>query len=435
MSFELRAADNRVCGLAAEQAIEGAVRYLTATLANYQTNGVMPDPATYLCEAVPVGQLNNREEQRSVPHFWLIGRDTNSLTALNQVSFGLVDEASKLNLNTATSNELIYLPRMNVDLVEAILDWRDTNGGSGAFQLFYGMHNPPYQNKGAPFETVAELKLLYGADLYTLEGEDRNLNGVLDPNETDEDHNGFADPGVLDCLTVYSREPSTYSNGVARVDITSVGANSPLATLLQSTLGQAQADRILGNLGVSSGGGQRPPGQGGGGGAQQFTSPLQLFRRSQMTSDEFSLIAKALTTRGTNYIDGRININTANATVLSCLPGLVDYPDLAQTLIQYRQQNPDKLTSIAWVVEALGSNNASVLDAIEAEDCLTTESYQFTADIAALGPYGRGYRRIRYVIDTVDGAPKIVFRQDLTHLGWGLGKEVRQTWLAAKDTR
>jgi DNA uptake protein ComE-like DNA-binding protein len=441
MSYELRASDARVCSLAAEQAIAASVRYLTCNFGNLQTNGVMPDPATYLREAVPVGDS----------HFWLIGRDTNDVVPAAFVSFGLIDEASKLNLNTATSNMLVYLPRMSADLTVAILDWRDTNGGSGAYGTYYGMQSPPYQNKSAPFDTVEELKLLYGADLYTLAGEDLNHNGMLDPNETDENRNGIADPGVLDYLTVYSREPNTYSNGTPRVDIRNVSQNGPLPSLLQSTLNASRASQILTARGLVSSGGRGPGGSGGGGGgggrggggggggvtSVSFTTPLQFYRRSGMTPDEFAKIANAITvTAGSNYIEGRVNVNTASSAVLNCLPGLVDNPGLAKTLVTYRVQNPTRLTSIAWVVEALGQNNTTVLDTLSARDCITTQSYQFTADVAALGPHGRGYRRVRLVFDTVDGPPKIVYRQDLTHLGWALGKDVRQTWLfASKDNR
>ncbi|HXU76574.1 MAG TPA: hypothetical protein VN794_08395, partial [Methylomirabilota bacterium] len=104
--------------------------------------------------------------------------------------------------------------------------------------------------------------------------------------------------------------------------------------------------------------------------------------------------------------------------------------DLAQTLVTYRISNPDKLGSIAWIVDALGQSNNSVLAALQARDCITTRSYQYTADIAALGPNGRGYRRTRFVFDTSSGSPVIIYRQDLTHLGWALGTDVRQTWLA-----
>ena len=30
------------------------------------------------------------------------------------------------------------------------------------------------------------------------------------------------------------------------------------------------------------------------------------------------------------------------------------------------------------------------------------------------------------VFDTSEGTPKILYRQDLTHLGWALGQEVRR---------
>ena len=154
-----------------------------------------------------------------------------------------------------------------------------------------------------------------------------------------------------------------------------------------------------------------------------------------MTSDEFAKIANDITTTNGSYIEGRVNVNVASATVLAALPGLNTSPDLAQTLVNYRQSNPDKLGSVAWVADALGSNNSSVLTALAAADCITTQTYQFTADVAALGPNNRGYRRVRFVFDTSDGTPKIVYRQDLTHLGWALGKEVRQNYLFAEQSR
>jgi hypothetical protein len=76
-----------------------------------------------------------------------------------------------------------------------------------------------------------------------------------------------------------------------------------------------------------------------------------------------------------------------------------------------------------------------VLTALAAVDCITTQSYQFTADIAALGPNNRGYRRVRVVFDTSEGTPKVIYRQDLTHLGWALGKEVRQNFLLAEHSQ
>ena len=65
MTYELRASDNRVSGVAADQAIEGAARYVGYVLYNYATNGAVPLTNQYQAAAVPVGDA----------HFWFIGHD------------------------------------------------------------------------------------------------------------------------------------------------------------------------------------------------------------------------------------------------------------------------------------------------------------------------------------------------------------------------
>src|SRR5882757_8376583 len=98
MSFELRASDNRVAAVEADQAIEGAARYISLVLSNLDTPGTRPDPQSYQCEAVPVGDAR----------YWLIGR-TNTQELVTTPHFGLIDEASKLNINVANSNMLSLL--------------------------------------------------------------------------------------------------------------------------------------------------------------------------------------------------------------------------------------------------------------------------------------------------------------------------------------
>ena len=427
--YELRATENRVSGLGADQAIEGAIRYVNYVLSMQiqdGSNGVAPDVTTYQSEAVAVGDA----------HFWLIGRDTNTPSGPGQIAFGLVDEAAKININSASSNvlaALVYeLPQANQDIATAILDWRDTNGGA-MYQTYYATRQPqPYVSKSGPFETIDEMRLLYGGEMTTLVGEDANRNGILDPGENDLNHDGQLEPGLLEYATVYSREPNTQTNGDARVNISVVrGTTGPLPTLLQTALGQTRAAQVLLALGLQSAGPVGPSQNPGVINTRTFASPLAFFRASGMTVDEFAKIADNITVTNGSYIVGRVNINTATAEVLGALPGLNTNPDQAQTLITYRQTNPDKLATVAWVIEALGSKNTSVEQALEAADCITTRSYQYSADIAALGANGRGYRRVRVVFDTTSGAPKIIYRQDLTHLGWALGKETRQTWLNA----
>ena len=151
-----------------------------------------------------------------------------------------------------------------------------------------------------------------------------------------------------------------------------------------------------------------------------------------MTLDEFAQIADSIMMSSSNIIKGRINVNTASAPVLACLLG--GDLDAAQAMVDYRSANSGDLTSIGWVSDSL-QNYPDALTALEAGDYITTQSYQFTADVAALGPNGRGYRRVKFIFDTSSGTPQIIYRQDLSHLGWALGGNVRQTWLLAKGTQ
>jgi DNA uptake protein ComE-like DNA-binding protein len=415
MTFELRASDNRATGIAAEQAIEGAARYVGYVLSNFATNGAVPNNTQFSCEAVPVGDA----------HFWLIGRDPSG-TPSTEPYFGLVDEASKLNLNRAGTNALSYLPNMTLDFAGAIVDWRNTNGG-GVYSLDYSSLG--YVDKNYPFETVDELRLVYGATIDLLVGEDVNRNGVLDSNEKDLNGNGTLDPGLFEYVTVYSRQPNFHSDGTM---LTNVNSRATLRSLLQSTFGSSRATQIMTRLGFTSGGG-------GGATAPTFNNLLRFYLLSGMTSAEFAQVTHGITDTTNLYTNGLLNINTAGATVMEALfMGLnVDQntaQSAAQSLVTYRQQNPNNLNAISWIVDALGNNNA-VVQALEnaGRDYITTQSFQFTADIAAVGPFGRGYRRVKFIFDISEGTPKIIYRQDLGRLGWALGEKARATRVA-KET-
>jgi len=269
MNFELRASDNRVASQEAEQAIEGAARYISYLLESQianGSNGMMLDPSAYVNQAVPVGEA----------HFWIIGRDTNNVTSgPGTLCFGLIDEASKLNLNSLIlsplnfSNQLIWLPPLllnpagGAELVQGILDWRDTNG-NGQTVSSYASQQPPYICKNDPFETVDEVRLVFGATMDLLIGEDMNRNGVLDPNETDQNGNNMLDPGILEYLTVYSRETNTASINLSNL----TSSVTQLSSLLETNFGATRAAQIIEALGLSMGGGAGARGAGGEGGGR-----------------------------------------------------------------------------------------------------------------------------------------------------------------------
>jgi type II secretory pathway component PulK len=414
MNLELRASDNRASGLSADETIEGAGRYVGYVLATYATNGAVPDPAEYLAEAVPVGNSTRPEENA---RFWLIGRDSSG-GALSEPVFGLVDESSKLDLNAPwlTANGLATnMVRMTYDFAGAIVDWRSTN--SSSYSLAYSQLG--YLPKHAPFETVEELRLVYGASLDILVGEDSNRNGVLDANEQKNVVGGQMEPGVLEYFTVYNLHPNTRSDGTA---FTNVNSQAGLRTLLQTRLGSSRAGEIIRRA--------FPGSSGGGPSTMSYASLLQFYLGSGMTADEFAKVADDLTVTNRPVV-GRVNINTAPAEVLACLPGMD--ANSAQQVVTYRESNSANLTSIAWIADALGTGSR-VLRTLAQGDYITTKSYQFTADIAAVGPFGRGYRRVKFVFDVSGGTPRIIYRQDLSRLGWALGWKTRETWVA-RNTR
>jgi DNA uptake protein ComE-like DNA-binding protein len=403
MTLELRASDNRTSGLAAEQAIEGAARYVGWALSNFATNGTMPTNSQFVCEAIPIGDAR----------VWIIGRDTSG-KAETEPTFALIDEASKLNLNTANTNTLAYLPDMDFDLAEAIVDWRSTNSTMSPNYASFG-----YEDKHAPFETVDELRLVYGMTLDDLAGDDANLNGILDVNEKGSTGSKTASPGLLEYTTIYSREPNFNADGSM---LTNVNTRAQLQPLLSSTFGASRSQQIIAQLGLN---GPNGPTR---------NSLLRFYLDSGLSTDDFDRIYDGVTTTTNRYIDGRVNINTASEPVLTALfmgAGVDENTAVgaAETLISYRQQNPNSLDNIAWIVSALGRDN-NVVTALARRDWITTRSYQFTADIAAVGPFGRGYRRVKFVFDITEGTPKIIFRQDLSRLGWALGQNVREISLA-----
>ena len=376
-------------------------------LQNYTTNGlsVLPDSTQFPCANVPIGDA----------HFWIIGRDPEGASS-TEPYFGLVDEASKLNLNYANTNALSYLPNMTLDFAQAISDWRSTNG-SGT----YDYASAGYTEKNATFETEDELRLVSGANLSLLVGDDLNRNGVRDANEKDTAGSGQVNSGLFEYTTVYTREPNFRFDGTTLTNLTDINTASQrkLTSLFEAANVSTSFIRPVTN-GIP------------------YAGMLALAvgcRRSGMSDSDFYTLSTNLTTTNATYIRGRVNVNTASEAVLSALfEGLNNGDETtadsdAQTLITYREQNTNNLGSLAWVYDALGTGN-STLTRLDRGDYLTTHSYQITADIAAVGAFGRGYRRVRFVFDLSNGTPIILYRQDLSRLGWALGGKARQTLLA-----
>ena len=325
-------------------------------------------------------------------------------------TYGVRDEASRLNLNTATPEMLLKLPNMTAEIAASIADWRDGDSdisAGGAESEYYLLLPDPYTCKNGPFDAVEELLLVRDVTRELLLGEDTDRNGVLGANENDgtdtdpaDNRDGHLDRGWIDYLTVHTVEPNVTAGGETLINVNDANTQA-LSDLLRSVVAQ---DRFFQTMDrVRSG---RP-----------YSSVLDFYARTGLTAEEFGLMAYDLTASRGQNVRGLVNVNTAPKQVLLCLPGIEESD--ADALISKRQASGTDLTSVAWVAEALSTEKAGGVG-----EFVTTRSFQFSADIVAVDGHGRAFRRFRAVVDATTAPPRVLAWKDLTHLGWPLDAEI-----------
>jgi DNA uptake protein ComE-like DNA-binding protein len=262
--------------------------------------------------------------------------------------FGVGDEESRLNVNTAATNELSQLQNMTPDVATAIVNWRGGDSTTVAAEAqYYAGLQPPYQPRNGPFQTVRELLMVRGVTTDLLLGKDVHQNGLL--AAAGENGNDFAfadsvdsaDLGWAGILTVDSTVQNVNAAGDARVNIqtadqnalTAVNGITPqIARAIVAYRGQHRFQSIADLLDVTpqnQGGAQNSGGSGNSDSSQSGNKVVD--------ENLFMDIADDITTDSGPSLVGAININTAGLEVLVCLPGMTR--ELAQAVISLRQSN------------------------------------------------------------------------------------------------
>jgi DNA uptake protein ComE-like DNA-binding protein len=113
---------------------------------------------------------------------------------------------------------------------------------------------------------------------------------------------------------------------------------------------------------------------------------------------------------------GLVNINTASEAVLMALPGMSQ--STADEIINQRQSTDQQTTT--WVSSIVGTAEYQALTPY-----ITATSYQYSADIVAVSGDGRSFKRVRVVLDCQQVPAKIIYRKDMTSLGWPLPADLR----------
>ncbi len=327
--------------------------------------------------------------------------------------FGLADEASKLNVHTATEAMLARLPGMTPYLAQGLLDFLDKDDVAhpqGAEQEYYDNLPRPYSVINGPLSTIYELFLVRGFNPNIVFGEDANLNCALDLHENDGDDfapadNGDSklDPGLRNYATVCSYDLDEDSDGQIRLDM-----NDTAETFWQVELPGPVVEYI--NAARTN--------------KVKFKHPAELLEAkmklpngkempSPVTKAELPLLLDKFSGTLDYHLHGLININTTSAAVLQTLPGIDE--STAQTIVSARKGlRAEQRKTAAWLYEE------NILDAEKFKQVaplLTTRSRQFSFQVIGYGiPSGR-YRVLEVMIDVAGYEPTVTYLRDITRLG------------------
>lgn len=282
------------------------------------------------------------------------------------ILFGPADEESRLNVNTASAEELGKLNAqtpgaMPQDVVAGIIDWRDEDNTvtpGGAESEFYRSLQPPYLPRNGPFPTIREVLGVRGVSPELLFGRDQQQNGLLEQDEerASDSISEMSDLGWAGLLTTDSTMNNVSGAGTERVNVQSAeqnaltgikGITEDIAKAIVAYRGQNQLRSIAQLLDVVAAPNQNQQGQAGGANvrpnAPPRTNPAGPNPQGQpqgpkvIDANLLQDIADDVTTESGSDLPGLININTASLEVLSCLPGLSR--ELARAVISFRQSN------------------------------------------------------------------------------------------------
>jgi type II secretory pathway component PulK len=458
MRTESVASGNRLSYIQADAVEQGAEKYVQAMIESNPGDAVTITSAP--AEAVPVGG----------GYFWILSPNPDSD---QDYGYGITDEASKLNLNpitvatsgTATVDALLlyqtpWLPGISESAAESICDWVDQDtdpNPDGGEDEYYGFLQEPYQTKNCALESVEELLMVRDVTPQMLFGMDLNRDGVVSQgeinaaaaaNNNSTSANATAmttavngnSRGFFNYVTCYTSEPNTQIDGTARINVATQGYVNTTNTqalsgnqLYQTLSASISAGRVVQMLNAMDQVVPKPPPNGPppNNATRTFPTLYSFYKATNMTDAEFATVADKLTTRGvTQSMRNVVNVNTASKPVLKCLLASIESDSTADSdadAIIAKRQTSD-LSSMAWFFTSLSDQ---LLRTRALGQRITGRSFQYSADIVAVSGDGRAFKRVRIVVDdqaaaaTTPGLSKIVYRRDLTSLGWPLPAEVR----------
>ena len=198
----------------------------------HEKGGLWDNPDQF--QAIPAAiDLNNLE---MTGRFSVVSPSMNDDGIPEGYRFGLVDESSKINLNSlpyfdnwtpgSARQILMSLPDMTEEIADSILDWVDEDDEEREFGTESGYYRglaPAYVPKNGPLDSLDELLLVKGVTPELLFSLDTNRNGVLDTGEIAGTGASSLDAdqylGWANYITLFSKESNLNDEGLERVNI------------------------------------------------------------------------------------------------------------------------------------------------------------------------------------------------------------------------
>lgn len=385
------------------------------------------------------------------------------------IRFGLEDESGRLNLNMLLEADktipgsgrtlLMGLPGMTEEIADAILDYMDEDDELrefGAELNEYSTLIPPYAPKNGPLETVEELLLVMGVTPYLLFGSDANRNGVIDTNEVAAEasdqaaEDGSDARGWAGYLTLYSMEGNLNSEGQPRIYLN----GDDLEALYEQVTAIGGADWAAfivayRQFGPSTGSGQAKP---IGGRKPDFNTKAKttipnvleligakvsgkLAGETQATmldspfpSDPIAMnvylpkLMDNFTATGQDRIPARININQAPRAILMGIPGMTE--EIVEHIMGEREPvPPPERPHRRYETWILSEGLAPLAAMKQMMPFVCGGGSVFRAQIVGYYDEGGPSARIEAVIDATNGAPRLLFWRNISHLGRGFPLE------------
>ena len=377
--------------------------------------------------------------------------------------YGLVDESSKINLNTLPFADtwvpgggrqlLMALPEMTEEIADAILDWVDVNDEVREFgteSSHYTGLNPGYEAKNGPLDSLDELLLVRGVTPLLLFGSDTNRNGIIDQEESSSSSASSLEDDMLlgwaNYLTLYSKESNVNSDGLTRVNINEPNLEQ-LYTDLRASLSDEWAKFIV-QYRISGPYFPEPdeqvdqaavdnwelPDLSSAVPAFTFTQILDLIDANtqvdgvlipspfvfERASSQMPLIMESITTFVGPDVPGRINIMQAPTRVLESIPGMNE--EILEFILNFREYelNDPNLTDLnrryeTWLItEGAAVCDLSTMRLMYPFICAGGDVYK--AEIVGFFDDGIGNSRAELIVDTSVPIPRILSLRSKSHV-------------------